>query len=138
MGASISYQELEQQATDFAAYLQQGLGLVKGDKFAIMIPNLLQYPVALFGALIAGLTVVNVNPLYTARELQHQLKDSGAKSILILENFAHVLEAVIDKTDVEHVIVTGVGDRLSKVKGLMVNFALKYVKKQVPGKRRIT
>ena len=132
MGASISYQELEQQATDFAAYLQQGLGLVKGDKFAIMIPNLLQYPVALFGALIAGLTVVNVNPLYTARELQHQLKDSGAKSILILENFAHVLEAVIDKTDVEHVILTGVGDRLSKVKGLMVNFALKYVKKQVP------
>ncbi|MBA6390876.1 AMP-binding protein [Colwellia sp. BRX10-3] len=132
MGASISYQELEQQATDFAAYLQQGLGLVKGDKFAIMIPNLLQYPVALFGALIAGLTVVNVNPLYTARELQHQLKDSGAKSILILENFAHVLEAVIDKTDVEHVILTGVGDRLSKVKGLMVNFVLKYVKKQVP------
>ncbi|ASP49484.1 AMP-binding protein [Cognaticolwellia beringensis] len=132
MGASISYQELEQQATDFAAYLQQGLGLVKGDKFAIMIPNLLQYPVALFGALIAGLTVVNVNPLYTARELEHQLKNSGTKSILILTNFAHVLEAVIDKTDVEHVIVTGVGDRLSKVKGLMVNLVLKYVKKQVP------
>ncbi|MFT5635456.1 MAG: long-chain acyl-CoA synthetase [Cognaticolwellia sp.] len=132
MGASISYQELGQQATNFAAYLQQDLGLVKGDKFAIMIPNLLQYPVALFGALIAGLTVVNVNPLYTARELQHQLKDSGAKSILILENFVHVLEAVIDKTNVEQVIVTGVGDRLSKVKGVMVNFALKYIKKQVP------
>ncbi|ARD45885.1 AMP-binding protein [Colwellia sp. PAMC 21821] len=132
MGASISYQELAQQATDFAAYLQQDLGYVKGDKFAIMIPNLLQYPVALFGALIAGLTVVNVNPLYTARELEHQLKNSGTKGILILKNFAHVLEVVIDKTDVEHVILTGVGDRLSKVKGVVVNFVLKYVKKQVP------
>tara|TARA_R110000737_G_scaffold22022_4_gene40655 strand:+ start:16854 stop:18512 length:1659 start_codon:yes stop_codon:yes gene_type:complete len=132
MGASITYQELGQQATDFAAYLQQDLGLVKGDKFAIMIPNLLQYPVAIFGALIAGLTVVNVNPLYTARELQHQLKDSDAKAILILENFAHVLEKVINKSDVEHVIITGVGDRLSKVKGAMVNFVLKYIKKQVP------
>lgn len=132
MGASISYQELGQQAADFAAYLQHDLGLVKGDKFAIMIPNLLQYPVALFGALIAGLTVVNVNPLYTARELQHQLKDSGAKSILILENFAHVLETVIDKTDIEQVITTGVGDRLSIIKGAVVNIVLKYVKKQVP------
>ena len=83
----MSYQELAQQVTYFAAYLQQDLGLVKGDKFAIMIPNLLQYPIALFGALKAGLTVVNVNPLYTARELQHQLKDSGTKGIVILENF---------------------------------------------------
>jgi len=132
MDTSITYQELEQQATDFAAYLQCDLGLVKGDKFAIMIPNILQYPIALFGALIAGLTVVNVNPLYTPRELQHQLKDSGAKSILILENFANVLESVIDNTDVEKVIITGVGDRLSKVKGAIVNFVLKYVKKQVP------
>jgi long-chain acyl-CoA synthetase len=132
MGASISYQELAQQATDFAAYLQQDLGLVKGDKFAIMIPNTLQYPIALFGALIAGLTVVNVNPLYTARELQHQLKDSGAKGILILENFAHVLATVIDKTEVEQVIITGVGDRLSKIKGAIINGVLKYVKKQVP------
>ncbi|MFT6247575.1 MAG: long-chain acyl-CoA synthetase [Cognaticolwellia sp.] len=141
MGSSITYQELGQQANDFAAYLQQDLGLVKGDKFAIMIPNLLQYPVALFGALIAGLTVVNVNPLYTARELQHQLKNSGTKGILILENFAHVLENVIEKTDVEHIITTGVGDRLSKIKGTLVNFALKYVKKQVPAyhfKRSIT
>ncbi len=132
MGSSITYQELGQQAADFAAYLQHDLGLVKGDKFAIMIPNLLQYPVALFGALIAGLTVVNVNPLYTPRELQHQLKDSGAKSILILENFANVLETVLDKTDIEQVILTRVGDRLSKVKGAIVNFVLKYVKKQVP------
>lgn len=132
MGASITYQELGEQAKDFAAYLQQDLGLVKGDKFAIMIPNLLQYPIALFGALMAGLTVVNVNPLYTPRELQHQLKDSGTKGILILENFAHVLEAVIDKTDVEHIVITGVGDRLGKVKGLLVNSVLRYVKKQVP------
>jgi long-chain acyl-CoA synthetase len=132
MGASINYQELAEQATDFAAYLQQELGLVKGDKFAIMIPNLLQYPIALFGALISGLTVVNVNPLYTPRELEHQLKDSGAKGILILENFAHVLAKVIDKTDVKHVITTGVGDRLGKVKGSIINGVLKYIKKQVP------
>lgn len=132
MDSSITYQELGQQASDFAAYLQHDLGLVKGDKFAIMIPNLLQYPIALFGALIAGLTVVNVNPLYTPRELQHQLKDSGAKSILILENFAHVLETVIDKTDINQVILTGVGDRLSAIKGAVVNCVLKYVKKQVP------
>ena len=132
MGSSITYQELLEQSTAFAAYLQKDLGLVKGDKFAIMIPNLLQYPIALFGALIAGLTVVNVNPLYTPRELQHQLKDSGAKSILILENFAHVLETVIDKTDIERVILTSVGDRLSTIKGAIVNCVLKYVKKQVP------
>jgi len=132
MGASLTYGELAQQANDFAAYLQQDLGLVKGEKFAIMIPNTLQYPIALFGALMAGLTVVNVNPLYTPRELQHQLKDSGTKAILILENFAHVLEKVKDKTDVEHIIITGVGDRLGKVKGALVNGVLKYVKKQVP------
>ncbi len=132
MDVAISYQELGQQATDFAAYLQNDLGFVKGEKFAIMIPNTLQYPIALFGALIAGLTVVNVNPLYTARELQHQLKDSGAKGILILDNFAHVLEKIIDDTDVEHVIITGVGDRLGLLKGTLINFVLKYVKKQVP------
>jgi len=132
MGASLTYGELAQQVSDFAAYLQQDLGLVKGEKFAIMIPNTLQYPIALFGALMAGLTVVNVNPLYTPRELQHQLKDSGTKAILILENFAHVLEKVKDKTDVEHIIITGVGDRLGKVKGALVNGVLKYVKKQVP------
>lgn len=132
MDVSMGYQELAQQATDFATYLQQNLGLVKGDKFAIMIPNLLQYPIALFGALKAGLTVVNVNPLYTPRELEHQLKDSGAKGILILENFAHVLESVIDKTTVNHVITTGVGDRLGVLKGTLINGVLKYVKKQVP------
>ncbi|WP_144207792.1 AMP-binding protein [Shewanella donghaensis] len=132
MDVSISYQQLEQQTMDFAAYLQHDLGLVKGDKFAIMIPNLLQYPIALFGALISGLTVVNINPLYTPRELEHQLKDSGTKAILVLENFAHVLAAVIDKTEVKHVIITGVGDRLGAIKGTLINGAIKHVKKQVP------
>ena len=132
MGAELSYQELEQQAKAFAAYLQQELGLVKGDKFAIMTPNCLQYPIALFGALLAGLTVVNVNPLYTARELEHQLKDSGAKSILIIQNFAHTLEKIIDNTQVENVILTSLGDRLGFPKSLVVNSVVKYVKKMVP------
>ena len=132
MDVGITYQQLRTQAIDFATYLQQDLGLVKGDKFAIMIPNTLQYPIALFAALMSGLTVVNVNPLYTARELQHQLKDSETKAILILENFAHVLEAIIDNTDVQHVITTGVGDRLGKIKGSLINGVLKYLKKQVP------
>ncbi len=132
MGASITYAELAEQATAFAAYLQQGLGLKKGDKFAIMIPNTLQYPVALFGALLAGLTVVNVNPLYTARELEHQLKDSDTKAILIIENFAHTLEKIINKTPVEHVVMTSLGDRLGLVKGKIVSAVVKYVKKMVP------
>jgi long-chain acyl-CoA synthetase len=132
MGAQISYRELAQQATTFAAYLQQDLGLVKGDKFAIMVPNCLQYPIALFGALLAGLTVVNVNPLYTARELEHQLKDSNTKAILIIQNFASILEKIIDKTQVEKVILTSLGDRLGTVKGVIVNGVIKYVKKMVP------
>lgn len=132
MGAEITFAELEQQAKAFAAYLQQDMGLKKGDKFAIMVPNCLQYPIALFGALLAGLTVVNVNPLYTARELEHQLKDSGTKAILIIENFANTLQQVIDKTPVEKVILTSLGDRLGAVKGTVVNLAVKYVKKMVP------
>ncbi len=132
MGAEISYRELAEQATAFAAYLQNDLGLVKGDKFAIMVPNCLQYPIALFGALIAGLTVVNVNPLYTARELEHQLKDSNTKAILIIQNFASILEKVLDKTPVEKVILTSLGDRLGTVKGAVVNGVVKYVKKMVP------
>jgi len=132
MGAEISYRDLEVEAKAFASYLQQDLGLVKGDKFAIMVPNCLQYPIALFGALMAGLTVVNVNPLYTARELEHQLKDSGTKAILIIENFAHTLEQVIDNTPVKHVILTSLGDRLGGAKKLLVNFAVKYIKKMVP------
>ncbi len=132
MGAEITYRELEHQAKAFAAYLQQELGLKKGDSFAIMVPNTLQYPIALFGALLAGLTVVNVNPLYTARELEHQLKDSNTKAILIIENFANTLEQVIDKTNVEHVILTSLGDRLGTIKGSLVNFVVKYIKKMVP------
>lgn len=132
MGAEISYRELAEQATAFAAYLQNDLGLIKGDKFAIMVPNCLQYPIALFGALIAGLTVVNVNPLYTARELEHQLKDSNTKAILIIQNFASILEKVLDKTPVEKVILTSLGDRLGTVKGAVVNGVVKYVKKMVP------
>lgn len=132
MGAKISYAELAELSTAFATYLQQDLGLKKGDKFAIMVPNTLQYPIALFGALLAGLTVVNVNPLYTARELEHQLNDSGAKAMLIIENFAQTLEKVVDKTPVEHVIMTSLGDRLGLVKGKVVNAVVKYVKKMVP------
>jgi len=132
MGAEINYRDLDIQAKAFAAYLQNELGLVKGDKFAIMVPNCLQYPIALFGALLAGLTVVNVNPLYTARELEHQLKDSDTKAILIIENFANTLEKVIDKTPVKHVIITSLGDRLGTVKGAVVNCVVKYVKKMVP------
>jgi len=132
MGSEITYRELEAQAKAFAAYLQHELGLVKGDRFAIMVPNTLQYPIALFGALLAGLTVVNVNPLYTARELEHQLNDSGAKAMLVVENFGQTLEKVIDKTPVEHVILTSLGDRLGTIKGSLVNFAVKYVKKMVP------
>ena len=132
MGAKISYAELAAQATNFAAYLQKDLGLKKGDKFAIMVPNTLQYPIALFGALLAGLTVVNVNPLYTARELEHQLKDSGAKAMLIIDNFADTLEKVVAKTPIEHVIMTSLGDRLGLVKGKVVNAVVKYVKKMVP------
>ena len=132
MGASITYAELSSQATAFAAYLQKDLGLKKGDKFAIMVPNCLQYPIALFGALLAGLTVVNVNPLYTARELEHQLKDSQTKAMLIIENFAQTLEQVIDNTGVEQVIMTSLGDRLGLIKGTMVNCVVKYVKKMVP------
>ena len=132
MGAKLTYRELAEQTTAFAAYLQKELGLGKGDKFAIMVPNTLQYPIALFGALKAGLTVVNVNPLYTARELKHQLNDSGTKAMLIVENFAHTLQEVITDTPVEKVILTGLGDRLGGVKGTLVNFAVKYVKKMVP------
>ncbi|MEW6991094.1 long-chain-fatty-acid--CoA ligase FadD [Colwelliaceae bacterium 6441] len=132
MGAEITYSELEEQAKAFAAYLQVDMGLKKGDKFAIMVPNCLQYPIALFGALLAGLTVVNVNPLYTARELEHQLKDSGTKAILIIENFAKTLQQVIDKTPVEHVILTSLGDRLGMIKGAVVNLVVKHVKKMVP------
>jgi long-chain acyl-CoA synthetase len=133
MGATISYGELDQATRNFGAYLQEGLGLKKGDRVAIMLPNLLQYPVALFGVLRAGLTVVNVNPLYTATELEHQLKDSGAVAIVVLENFARTLQEVIGATRVKTVITTQVGDMLPVAKALLVNLVVKYVKKMVPG-----
>ncbi|WNC69901.1 long-chain-fatty-acid--CoA ligase FadD [Thalassotalea nanhaiensis] len=132
MDVSITYRQLEQQAKSFAAYLQNDLGMKKGDKLAIMVPNSLQYPIALFGGLIAGITIVNVNPLYTARELKHQLNDSGAKAIVIIENFAHTLEEIITDTPIEHVILTSLGDRLGTIKGTVVNLVVKYIKKMVP------
>ena len=132
MGTTISYRELDELSLQFACYLQKPLGLTRGERVAIMLPNILQYPVALCGIFRAGLVAVNVNPLYTPRELEHQLKDSSAKCIIVLENFAHVLEAVIDKTAVEHVITTGIGDLLSWPKGPLVNMVLRYVKRAVP------
>ena len=131
-GKSITYAELEEQSRHFAAYLQKVAGLKKGDRVALMMPNLLQYPIACLGVLRAGMVVVNVNPLYTPRELEHQLKDSGAKAILILENFAHVLQEVIDKTDVSTVITTQIGDALPGLKGKIMNFAVKRIKKMIP------
>jgi long-chain acyl-CoA synthetase len=132
MDRTITYRDLDRLSRAFAAYLQKVAGLRKGDRIAIMLPNILQYPVALAGAFRAGLTVVNTNPLYTPRELEHQLRDSGAKAVLILENFAATLADVIGETGVETVIVTGVGDLLAFPKSLLVNFALRHVKKQVP------
>ena len=132
MGAQISYRELDAQSRAFGAWLQQTAGLARGERVALMLPNLLQYPVALLGVLRAGLVVVNTNPLYTPRELEHQLKDSGAKAIVVLENFAHTLEQVIGATQVRTVITTQIGDRLPPVKRLLVNAVVKYGKKMVP------
>jgi long-chain acyl-CoA synthetase len=132
MDRTLTYRDLDRLSRAFAAYLQQVAGLQKGDRIAIMLPNILQYPVAIAGAFRAGLTVVNTNPLYTPRELEHQLRDSGAKAILILENFATTLEQVIEETGIETVIVTGIGDMLPFPKSVIVNFVLRHVKKQVP------
>src|SRR6056297_3731857 len=132
MGRTLNYGELERMSAEFAAWLTKDLGLARGTRVAIMLPNLLQYPVALFGILRAGMTVVNVNPLYTARELKHQLADSGAEAILILENFCATLEKVIADTPVRHVAVTGIGDLLPFPKRHIVNFVIRRVKKMVP------
>lgn len=132
MGQPMTYRQLEKQSRAFAAWLQQGLGLKQGDRVALMMPNLLQYPVALFGVLRAGMVVVNVNPLYTPRELKHQLVDSGASAIVIVSNFAHTLEKVVAKTPIKHVMLTRMGDQLAPVKATLVNFVVKYVKKLVP------
>ena len=132
MGTTLTFRELDDLSQQFAAYLQQELKLVRGERVAIMLPNVLQYPVVLCGIFRAGLVVVNVNPLYTARELRHQLTDSGARCIIILENFAHTLEEVIGDTRIEHVVTTRIGDLLRKPKGWLVNFVVKHVKKMVP------
>jgi long-chain acyl-CoA synthetase len=132
LGRTLSYAELERLSRDFAAFLQGLPGMARGERVAVMSPNLLQYPVVLFGILRAGMTVVNVNPLYTPRELEHQLKDSGARAIVIVENFAQTLQQVIGSTPVRHVITTQIGDLLPTPKRWLVNFVIKRVKKMVP------
>ena len=131
MGKDISYAQTDSLSQAFAAYLQS-LGLSKGDRVAIMMPNVPQYPVAVAGILRAGFVVVNVNPLYTPRELQHQLKDSGAKAIVIIENFATTLEKCIAATPVKHVVLCAMGDQLGLLKGTLVNYVVRNVKKMVP------
>ena len=135
MGKTLSYADLNRLSMQFACFLQQELGLTRGERVAIMLPNVLQYPVAMCGIFRAGLVVVNVNPLYTARELKHQLRDSGARCIVILENFAHILEDVIADTDVDHVVTTGIGDLLNWPKSTLTNLVMRYVKKAVPAYR---
>ena len=132
MGATLSYAQLDELSRAFASWLQKKSGLAPGDRVALMMPNILQYPIALFGVLRAGMAVVNTNPLYTARELEHQLKDSGAKAIVIVENFVHVLQQVLPRTDLKHVLVTRIGDLLGIPRGFIVNFVLRYVRKQIP------
>src|SRR4051812_3266204 len=130
MGKTISFDELDRMARDFGAWLQ-ARGVAKGARVALMMPNCLQYPIAMFGTLRAGCVVVNVNPLYTARELEHQVRDSGAEVIVILENFAHVLEQVRASLPIKHVVVTSLGEMLG-LKGLLVNLVVRKVKKMVP------
>ncbi len=131
MGKRITYKELDQKSRQFAAYLQS-LGMPKGSKVAVMLPNVLQYPIALMGILRAGYVLVNVNPLYTARELEHQLKDSGAEVIVVFENFASVLQEIVAHTPVKHVVVTSAGELLGLVKGTIVDLVVRRVRKQVP------
>ncbi|MCB0357372.1 MAG: AMP-binding protein [Bdellovibrionales bacterium] len=131
MGASLTFSELDELTDQFAAFLQKQ-GLKKGDRIAIQMPNLLQFPVAMFGALKAGLIVVNTNPLYTTREMKHQFNDSGAKAIVILANFAHQLAQIISETSIQTVVVTEIGDLLGWPKSLIVNFVIKHIKKMVP------
>ncbi|MCI7353899.1 MAG: long-chain-fatty-acid--CoA ligase FadD [[Actinobacillus] rossii] len=132
MGKVLTFRKLEERSRAFAAYLQNEFKLKRGDRVALMMPNLLQYPIAMFGVLRAGLIVVNVNPLYTPRELEHQLQDSGAKAIVVVSNFASTLEKVVFNTKIKHVILTRMGDQLSFGKRTLVNFVVKYVKKLVP------
>lgn len=132
MGKTISFNELDQLSNQFAAFLQQKLELKKGDRIGIQMPNLLQYPVVMFGALRAGLVVVNTNPLYTASEMKHQYTDSGVKVVVILANFAHNLDKIKEESGIQHVVVTEIGDLLGGLKGMIVNLVVKYIKKMVP------
>ena len=132
LGKTLTYGEIDELSARFAAYLLGELGLKKGDRVAIMMPNCLQYPIATFGVLRAGMTVVNTNPMYTPRELKHQLADSGTSVILVLDNFAHTVQQVLADTPVKKVITTGLGDMLGFPKGAVVNFVLKHIKKMVP------
>ena len=136
LGVTITHRELDQHSRDFGAYLQKVAGLKKGERLAIMLPNLLQYPIALFGAQRAGVVVVNTNPLYTGRELEHQLKDSGASAIVVLENFAHTLEEVLPRTSVRTVITTQIGDLFPAFKRMLTHLVVKHVKQLVPSDRR--
>ncbi|MBS5836558.1 MAG: AMP-binding protein [Neisseria sp.] len=132
MGKTLTYAEVGKLAENFASYLQNVLKLPRGERVAIMLPNLLQYPIALFGILQVGLVAVNTNPLYTPRELEHQLKDSGATTIIVLENFANTLELVLPRTQIKHVIVASVGEMFGFFKGTLMNFVLRKIKKMVP------
>jgi long-chain acyl-CoA synthetase len=132
MGKTLTYADIDRLSRHFAAYLRNDLQLQRGDRVAIMLPNVLQYPVAIFGALRAGLTVVNTNPMYTARELRHQLHDAGASAIVVLDNFAATLAQVLHDTPCRHIITTGIGDLLGFPKAMLVNFAIRHVKKMVP------
>ncbi len=132
MGRTITYRELDEYSASLAGYLAGKLKLQRGDRIALMLPNVLQYPIAIFAALRAGLTVVNTNPLYTARELKHQLKDSGARAIIVMENFASTVAAVVEDTHVEHVIITQLGDMLGFPKSLITNLVVRHVKKLIP------
>lgn len=132
LGTTLSYEDIDRLSKKFASYLQNDLHLQKGDRVALMMPNILQYPVALFGVLRAGMVAVNVNPLYTPRELEHQLKDSGAKAIVIFANSGHALEKIVSHTPVKHIMTTQIGDFLKFPKNYIVNFVIKNVKKMVP------
>ncbi len=132
LGTTLSYADMDRLTNNLASYLQRLPNMRKGDRVAIMMPNVLQNPIAIFAALRAGFTVVNTNPLYTTRELKHQLSDSGAKAIVVMENFCHVLQQVIDETPVQHVVTTQLGDMLKFPKSLIVNLVVKHVKKMVP------
>ena len=135
MGRTLTYADIDSLSRRFASYLRNDLNLARGDRVAIMLPNVLQYPVAIFGVLRAGLTVVNTNPLYTARELRHQLHDAGVSAIVVLDNFAATLAEVLHDTPCKHVVTTGIGDLLGMPKSVLVNFVLKHVKKMVPAYR---